>query len=98
MVMEKEKFDCDFPSWCNLRLKFGKITSKLALTEQWEVGNYHSIFWSMTSKTAFRSESAVLLLYIFSIYVATTHLATIFYKKKEKIHKNRAGLSLLNLL
>ena len=27
MVITKEKLDYDFFSWCNLRLKFGKITS-----------------------------------------------------------------------
>ena len=63
MVMANEKFDYDFSSWCNLRLKFGKITSGLTLTEQWESGNYHIIFWSMTSKAEFRSESLVLFLF-----------------------------------
>ena len=39
----------------------------------------------MTSKAEFSS-----------IYVATTHLATILYKKMEQMYKNRTGLSLLN--
>ena len=98
MVMAKEKFDYDFSSWCNLRLKFGKITSGFTLTERWEAGNYHIIFWSMTSKAEFSSEECgpvSLSLYIFLIYVGTTHLATKFYKKMEKIYKNRAVLSLL---
>ena len=32
--MAKEKLDYDFSSWCNLRLKFGKITSGITLTEE----------------------------------------------------------------
>ena len=72
----------------------GVITSGFTLTERWEVGNYHIIFWSMTSKAEFSSESLVLFLYIFSIYVAATHLATTFYKNME--HKNRNRLSLLS--
>ena len=96
MIMAKEKFDYDFSSWCNLRLKFGKITSGLTVTERWETSNYYIIFWSMTSKAEFSSESPYQLLYICSIHVATTHLATIFYKKMEQIHKNRTSLSLLN--
>ena len=42
-------------SWCNLRLKFRKITSGFILTERWEAGNYHIIFWSVTSKAEFSS-------------------------------------------
>ena len=38
----------------------------------------------MTSKAEFSSESPVLFLYISSIYVATTHLATTFYKKMDR--------------
>ena len=83
--MAKEKFDHDFSSWCNLRLKFGKIASRFTLTEGWETGNYHIIFWSMTSKAEFSSESMVQFLYICSIYVAPTHLATIFYRKMERL-------------
>ena len=96
MVMAKEKFDYDFSSWCNLLLKFGKITSGFTLTEQWEAGNYNITSWSMTSKAEFSSESPNQFLYICSIYVAPTHLATIFYKKMEQIHKNRTGFSLKN--
>ena len=92
--MAREKFDNIFSLWCNLGLKFGKIASELNLTEQWEAYNYHIIFWLMTSKAEFRSESAVQFLYIFSIYVI--HLATKFYKKMKTVYKNRAGLSLLN--
>ena len=44
----------------------------------------------------FSSESPVLFLYICSIYVATTHLATIFYNKMEQIYLNRTDLLLLN--
>ena len=40
----------------------------------------------MTSKAEVNSESPVLFLYICSIYVALTHLATIFYKKMEQIY------------
>ena len=40
---------------CNLRLKFGKITSGFTLTERWEAGNYYIIFWSVTSKAEKRS-------------------------------------------
>ena len=50
----------------------------------------------LKSKAEIRSESAVLFLYIFSIFVAATHLATKLYKKMEKIYKNVAGLSLVN--
>ena len=85
VVIPNEKFEYDFSSWCNLGLKFGKITPGFTLTVQWEAGNYYIIFWSMTSKTEFSSESAFQFLYIFSIYVATTHLATKFYKKIEKV-------------
>ena len=53
---------------------------RFTLTEQWEAGNYHIIFWSMTSKAEFSKESPVQGLYICSIYVAKTHLADIFYK------------------
>ena len=49
MVMAKEKFDYDFSSWGNLRR---------------EVGNYHIIFWSMTSKAEFSSGSPDQFLYI----------------------------------
>ena len=66
------------------------------MIEQWEAGNYHIIFWSMTSKAECSSESPDQLLYICSIYVAPTHLATIFYKKMEQIYKIRTGLSPLN--
>ena len=90
MVMAKEKFDYDFSSWCNLCLKFGKITSRFTLTEQWEAGNYHIVFWSMTSKTEFSSESTVLFLFIFSTYVTTTHLNTKFYNQIEKIYKKQS--------
>ena len=31
-----------------------------------------------------------------SVYIATTHLATIFYNKMEQIYKNTSGLLLLN--
>ena len=96
MLMAKEKFDYEFSSCCNLHLKFGKITFGFTLTEQWESGNYHVIFWSITPKAGFDRESVVQFLYIFSISVATTHLAIKFYKKMEKVNKNRAGLSLLN--
>ena len=77
-------------------LKLGKITSGFTLTKQWETGNYHIIFWSMTSKAEFSGESGVHFLYIFSIYVATTHLTTKFYKKMEEIYKNRSSLSLID--
>ena len=66
------------------------------MTEQWEAGNYHIVFGSVTSKAEFSSESAVLFLYTFLIYVATTHLATKFYKKWKRYIKKRAGLSLIN--
>ena len=83
----KKNFDYNFSSWCNLRLKFGKITSWFTLTERLEAGNYHINFWSVTSKAEFSSEteSPDQFLYICSIYVAPTHLATIFYKKMEQI-------------
>ena len=64
MVMTKEKLDYDFYSWDNLRLKFGKITSGFTVTERWEAGNCHFIFWSMTSKVEISSERPVLFLYI----------------------------------
>ena len=50
----------------------------------------------MTSKVDFSSASPAMFLYIFSIYVATTQLATIFYKKMKQIYKYSNGLSLLN--
>ena len=81
---------------CIKSLKNCDITSGFILTERWEAGNYYIIFWSVTSKAEFSSESPDQFLYICSICVATTHLATIFYKKMEKIYKNRTGLSLLN--
>ena len=96
MVMVKEKFDYDFSLWCSLRLKFGKITSGFTMTERWEAGNYHIIFWSMMSKAECSSQTPDQLLYIYSIYITPTHLATIFYKKMEQIYKNSTGLSLLN--
>ena len=43
MVIIKNKFNYDFSSWCNLRLKFEKITSAFTLTEQWEAGNYPTV-------------------------------------------------------
>ena len=93
--MEKEKFDYNFFLWCNLRLKFGKTTSGFTLTERWEAGNYLSIFWWMASKAEFRIESPDQFLFIGSIYVAPTHLATICYKQMEQKYKNRTtGLSL----
>ena len=46
----------------------------------------------------FLKEKAKLIKMYISVYVATTHLATTFYKKMEHIYKNRAGLSLLNLV
>ena len=94
--MAKEKIDYDFSSWCNLRLKFGKIISGFTLTERWEAGNYHIVFGSVTSKVEFSSESPDQFLYICSIYIAPTHLATIFYKEMEQIYKYRTDLSLLN--
>ena len=57
---------------------------------------YRIIFWFVTLKAEFSSESPVLCLDICSIYVATTHLATIFYKKMEQIYKNRTDLFLWN--
>ena len=81
---------------CNLRLKLGKITSGFTLTERWEAGNYHIIFGAMTSKAEFSWESSVQFPYICSVYVATTHLDSIFYEKMEQIFKNMIGLSLLN--
>ena len=48
----------------------------------------------MMSKAEF--SNLVLFQYIYSIYVATTHLATIFYKKMLQVYKNRTGLPLLN--
>ena len=39
------------------------------------------------SKAEFSGESPVLFLYICSIYVAITHVATIFYKKMDQIYK-----------
>ena len=59
MVMAKNQFGYDFSSWCNLHLKFGKITSRLTLTERREAGNYHIIFWYITSKVEF-----ILLLFL----------------------------------
>ena len=53
MVIAKEKLDYDFPSWWNLRLKFGKITSEFTLTEQLEAGNYPIVFWYVTSETEY---------------------------------------------
>ena len=53
MVMAKENLDYDFSSWCNLRLKFGKITSGFTLTEQWEAGNFPIVFWFVTSETEY---------------------------------------------
>ena len=94
--MAKKKFDYVYSSWRNLRLKFGKITSGFTLTERWEAGDYHIIFWSMTSKAEFSSESPDQFLYICLIYVTTTQLTSIFYKKMEQIYKNRTDLSLLN--
>ena len=47
--------------------KFWQLTSRFTLTEQWEAGNYHIIFWSVTSKAEFSSESQILLRYISSI-------------------------------
>ena len=83
--MAEIQFDFEVFSWCNLRLKFWKISSGFTLTERWEAGNYHIIFWLMTLKAEFSSESPVLFLYISSIHVAPTDLATIFYKKMEHI-------------
>ena len=74
--MAKEKFNYDISSWCNLRLKFGKINSGFTLTERWEAGNYHIIFWSMASKAEFSTESPDQFLYNFficSIYGTPTH-------------------------
>ena len=56
MVMAKEKFDLEFSLCCNLGLKFGKITSGFSLTERWEAGNYHTIFWIMMLKAEFSSD------------------------------------------
>ena len=53
MLMAKQKLDYDFSSWCNLHLKFGKITSGFTLTEQWEAGNYPIVFLSVTSETLY---------------------------------------------
>ena len=53
------------------------------------------MFWSMTSKAEF-SRVRAFFIYICSIYVATTYLATIFYKKMEQIYKKGTGLSLPN--
>ena len=51
----------DIYSWCsNLRFKIWKITSGFTLTERWEAGNYHIIFWFVTSKSEFNSERPVL--------------------------------------
>ena len=61
-----------------------------------EAGYYHIVFWSVTSKAEFSSERPALFIYICSIYVATTQLTTILYKKMEHLCKNRTGLSLLN--
>ena len=73
MVIAKEKFIDDFSSWCNLRLKFIKITSGFTLTEQWEAGNYHIIFWSVTSKAEFSSgRSASSYIYIFNLCSSNT--------------------------
>ena len=35
------------------------------MTDQWETGNYHIVFWSMTSKAEFISERPVQFLYMF---------------------------------
>ena len=68
-----------------------KILEKLLpvhpLTERWEAGNYHIIFWSKMAKAEFSSEIPDQFLNICSIHVAPTHLATIFYKKMEDIQK-----------
>ena len=64
MVMGKENFDYDFSSWCNLRLKFGKIISGFTMTDCWKAGNYHIVFWSMTSKAEFSRESPDQFLYV----------------------------------
>ena len=37
--------------------KVRKITSGFTLTERWEAGNYPIVWWSMTSKAEFGSES-----------------------------------------
>ena len=70
----KRKIRLRFSFCCNLNLKFIKITTEFTLTERWEAGNYHIIFWSMTLKAEFSNESPHQLLYICSIYVATIHV------------------------
>ena len=60
--MAKKKFHYDFSSWCNLLLKFGKITSGFTLTERWKAGYYYAVFWAVTSKAEFGSERPVLFL------------------------------------
>ena len=61
---------------------FGKITSRFTLIERWGAGNYHIIFWSMTSKAEFSSESLAQFQNICSIHVATiTQLATILIQE-----------------
>ena len=43
-----------------------------------------------------KNHSRIHLNFFCSVYVAKTHLATIFYNKMEQIYKNTSGLSLLN--
>ena len=52
------KFNYEFSSWCNLLSLEKSLRIQIpTLTERWESGNYHILFWSMMPKIEFSSES-----------------------------------------
>ena len=82
-MMAKNQFDYDFFfSWGSLRLKFQKIISGFTLTERWETGDYHIIFWSVTSKAELSSERPVLFLCLFRLLVKYGSKVHILYIQK----------------
>ena len=87
MVTAKQKFDSDFFSWCNLRLKFGKITPDSPWLSDGRLVTtiLFSGLWRQKQNLV-KWESSPISIYLFN-YVPTTHLATLFYKKMEQICK-----------